>query len=412
MCSAAAEASGIISSSEGAGISDLTAADRDQASGGGNARPPVALVPCVDYTTSLSAAVGSLLDHLGGMSAFVRPGETILIKPNMLSDKSPDAAVTTHPALVREIVRRVKAAGGKPVVGDSPASVIKLESVWEHTGMGAMCREEDVPLLNLEREGSVAFAVEGFEFRIAKPVLDADGVINLPKVKTHVFTILTAAVKNLFGTVPGFQKAQMHKLYPTPREFGRLLRTIYDRVPVRLSVADGVVGMEGDGPSAGHAVQLGFLAASADAVALDIVLCGILGIRPVSVPTLEDVPGARSIDAALKGVRVLGAEIDAVKPAAFRVPGTLRGRMIPRWLVRCIGPAVWIRPAFGDACISCGKCVEACPASALEIEKGKRPRLDGAKCIGCCCCHEICPVSAIDMTLSPLLNLVRRGKPI
>jgi uncharacterized protein (DUF362 family)/Pyruvate/2-oxoacid:ferredoxin oxidoreductase delta subunit len=362
---------------------------------------------CKGYDAPLDEPLKRLLGPLGGMQAYVQPGQSVLIKPNMLTDRSPEEAVTTHPEVVRAVIRAVRECGGRPSVADSPASAVKLEQVWRKTGFQQMCQEEDTPLLNLERAGSVAFAEDGFSFFVAKPVVQSDVLISVPKVKTHVLTTFTAAVKNLYGTLPGYQKAQLHEAYPRPADFGRLLSAIHSRVKPALNIADGIVGMEGDGPSAGSPVRFGFLASSDSAIALDTALCALLGIPISAVPYLTHAPPAA------REFQMAGAALPRLAVSRVRVPSTLPARLFPKSLVRLLQRFLWVRPQVCDACIRCGRCVESCPAGALVLESADpRPRLTPEKCIGCCCCHEICPPKAIRMTLSPLLNFMRRGRPL
>lgn len=358
---------------------------------------PVSIVPCPDYAAALEPAVRRAIDLLGGASRFVRPGQSVVIKPNLLTAAPPEAAKTTHPEVVRALIRILKPTGARLAVADSPCLVARTEEVWERTGFHAMCAEEGVPLLNIEKAGSRVIESEGFRFTIAQPFLDADVLINVPKVKTHVLTVLTAGVKNLYGTIPGFQKTALHKQYPKPAEFGRLLSAVYRRLRPALTIADGIVGMDGEGPSGGNPAPLGFLAASPDAAALDVALCRILRIPPRAVPYLA---GAEEPE-------MLGTPLNEVAPDRFRVPSTLKFKLIPRWLVDAMGPYVWTRPTIGDRCVNCGRCVASCPVQALSASK-PRPVLTPAACIGCCCCHEVCPHQAIAMTPSPLLRLIRR----
>ncbi len=375
-----------------------------------SSRTRVAVVKCPSYSDDLAAAVDGLFAELGGIDAFVRPGQSILLKPNLLTSRTPEQAVTTHPELVRTLVRAVRGRGAEPVVADSPNNVTKIEKVWERTGFAAMCEEEGVPLLNLEKAGSKRFTIRGISFSIAQPVLDADLVINVPKVKTHVLTIFTGAVKNLYGTVPGFQKTSLHKSYPTPKDFGRLIATVYGAVRPQLSVADGIVGHEGDGPSGGRPVKLGFLAASADGVALDIVLCRLLGIDARAVPYFRELRRARTGETDFGRIEVRGAAMGEVSHPSFETPSTLAGKLIPGWLFRALGRYLWIRPGFLDQCVACGLCAKACPAGALSLKGRDRPVLDGKKCIECCCCHEVCPEKAVEMRKSPLLRAIRWGR--
>lgn len=371
-------------------------------------RQPVNLVNCPDYA-SVPEALSRLMDGLGGMNRFIKAGQSVLIKPNLLSEHVPEDAVTTHPEVVRTLIRLVKATGASPWVADSPAMIAELRRVWERTGIEAVCREENVPLVNLEKAGSKSFEEQGIQFTLAAPVLEADAIITVPKVKTHVLTGLTGAMKNLYGTVPGLQKAAFHKTYPYPDDFARLLVAIFRRVKPALAVADGVLGMEGNGPSAGIPVRLGFLAASADALALDVVLCRTLGLEPRNIVHLE---AARQAGLGLQDwSRIeLGGDpvIQALQPRAYRLPSTVPIQYVPRWLVKLVEPYIWHRPRFLSHCIYCGKCVKACPAKALAQPPGQRPVLTPAKCIACCCCHEMCPVHAIEMQPSPFFSFARK----
>ena len=368
----------------------------------------VSLLRCNDYA-AVPGVLSALLAPLGGMAAFVRPGQTVLLKPNLLTDARPEQAVTTHPEVVRGLLRMVKAAGGIPVVGDSPANVADLEKVWEQSGFKSLCAEEGVALLNFEKAGSRHFELRGVRFTIAQPVLDADVVINVPKVKTHSFTILTAAVKNLYGTVPGFQKTDLHKQYPRPQDFAAVVAAVYQTVRPALSVADGVIALEGDGPSSGGSpMPLGILAASADAMALDGVLCRLLGIPWQEVLYLAELArhGAGTGDTA--DIELAGDRITDRTPSRFRRPAAPMLRRIPLCLVRPLQPLIWTRPVFTARCVRCGQCVRACPTGAICPDAERRPVLTPPKCIACCCCHEICPADAIVMTPSPLLRAVAR----
>lgn len=363
-------------------------------------------VHCSDYT-SVAGAITRLLDGLGGMATFVKPGQSVLIKPNLLTDARPDEAVTTHPEVVRAVIRAVKAVGASPWVADSPANVADLEKVWAKTGMEALCREESVALINLEQSGSETVEEGGVRFTIARSVLEADAIITVPKVKTHVLTGLTAAVKNMYGVVPGFQKTALHKRYPRAGEFGEMLAAVFGHVKPVLAVADGVVAMDGDGPSAGDPFPLGVMAASADAVALDTVLCGMMGMDPARLSYLAAAARRGFGVCDLRQIVVEGDGAKGIPARACRVPKTVPTALIPQWIVKVIEPLIWHRPAFNDRCISCGQCVKACPVTALQMKPGERPLLNAKACIACCCCHEICPVHAIEMAPSPLFRMVQ-----
>ena len=368
----------------------------------------VTLAHCPDYTPQLlQERLSALLRPLGGMQTFVKPGMRVLLKPNMLTNRNPSQGVTTHPELVRAVIRAVKTAGGQPIVGDSPASAVKIDWVLQETGFEQLCREEEVPLVRFENEKPIPLERNGYSFSIAREIVEADLIINLPKVKTHVLTTLTAAVKNTYGTLPGYQKATLHKKHLNLRDFSRLVLAVHRAVAPALNIADGIIGMQGAGPSAGTPVNLNFMAASTDAIALDLTLCDLLGINPRAVPYLPPSSGEP-----LPQIRRLDVEADgrAVSSRKVELPNTIGARMLPQWLSTMIGPLLWIRPAIDDTCIKCGRCVKACPAEALTIEARQKPVLTPDNCIGCCCCHEVCPAKAIEMTQSTLLNLIRRGR--
>ncbi|MDX9868898.1 MAG: DUF362 domain-containing protein, partial [Kiritimatiellia bacterium] len=323
-------------------------------------------------------------------------GKRVLLKPNLLTDRSPEQAVTTHPELVRQVLRALKPTGARLAVGDSPASTANLAKVWSATGMATVCAEEGVPLISFEQAGVLAFERNGFAFSVARPVLEADLIVNLPKVKSHSLTLLTAAVKNLYGAIPGYAKTTLHRLHPRPAEFGALLRTLWDVLPPSWNLADGIVGMEGQGPANGRPLPLGFLAASRDPFALDRALCDLLRIDARQVPFLPSGVTAR----------VTG---DPVTIDAFATPsGGHLLALAPPWLVRCAGRYVWVRPALTPrACVRCGLCVKACPVQALSLApEARAPTLDAARCISCSCCHEVCPANAIRMSQSRLLRLL------
>ena len=361
---------------------------------------PVQFVSCPDYGEALAPAMDRLFTAVGWLTPERFSGQRVLLKPNLLTDRLPEEAVTTHPEFLRQVIRRFKACGATVSVGDSPASTANLEQVWRKSGIGAVCQEEGVPLIAFERNGGRAIECDGFSFSLSEPVLEADWVVNLPKVKSHALTMLTAAVKNMYGAVPGYAKTALHKRYPKPATFGRLLQTIWKRIPRSVTIVDGVVGMEGQGPANGRPVSLGFVAAAENPYAMDLALCRILGLTPSRVPYLAGAPVGED------EVELVG-EIPSV--ASFEVPsGAHVLRLLPEWLVRLAGRLIWVRPGFDTArCIGCGKCVEACPMEALHLAADRRPRLRGEACIGCSCCHDVCPRGAIEMTQSAILRMLK-----
>jgi len=362
----------------------------------------VAVVRCADYGDGLGAAVERAFALAAWEGDF--SGKRVLLKPNLLTDRKPEQAVTTHPEVVRHVIRWFRRRGAEVSVGDSPASTANLKNVWRLSGVGAVCAEEQVPLISFEQAGVRPFEQDGFSFSVAQPVLDADIVVNLPKVKSHSLTMLTAAVKNIYGVLPGYSKTMNHRLHPKLAAFGRLIAAIWNVIPPSVTLADGIIGMEGQGPANGRPVPLGFLAVSEDPFALDRMLCGMLRIDARRVPYLVDGLG--------EGYTRVG---DEVSVGAFETPsGAHILNILPQGLVDVFGRLVWVRPAFSEAvCVGCGKCAAACPAHAITLStQTHKPVLKRNACISCSCCHEVCPADAIRMTQSRILRWVKAFKGV
>ena len=218
-------------------------------------RPSVSLVRCATYdydSLTVDASVRKAVDLLGGISEHVKSGERILIKPNMLAARRPDQAVTTHPEVMRATIRLVKEAGGIPVVGDSPAGPSTeriLRHLADRTGISEVCAQEEVPFALFTEYETVAYddGKVAKTFDLTKTLQEVDAVISLAKLKTHSFTRYTGAVKNLFGLVHGLKKAEYHMRMRAPEAFSEMLVDLAEHVRPRLTIMDGVVGMDGEG---------------------------------------------------------------------------------------------------------------------------------------------------------------------
>ncbi len=363
---------------------------------------------CTSYDyKAVYDALENLFSRAIGEEVSSLRGKSILVKPNLLSGRRPEAGVTTHPSVVGALLDILLDAGAKVGVGDSPAGAHKkVESVWSKTGIAEVCRTRDVPLVNFEACGWVERSVDGRSYKISRALFDYELIINLPKLKTHILTLLTCAVKNTFGVVPGFLKSSHHLENPKPEEFSVVLVDIYSLVRPWLTIVDGIVAMEGNGPSSGELKNVGIIVLGKDGVAVDAVISKIIGLEPLGVPTTLEAYRRGIGEADLARIRIPGESIDSVAAKAFKVPSNWRFRMIPGWLARRVSELYWVKPEINSNCTSCGLCRSVCPAAAIEFQ-GKRLRVDRRKCVSCLCCHEICEFGAIDLCKSFVARLVR-----
>jgi len=369
----------------------------------------VSIVKCSTYDeTEVLKTLRQSIDLIGGINSFVKKGDRVLFKPNLLSAKSPEKAVTTHPAVVKGVVQIVQEAGGIPFLGDSPG----IESAKRVAGksgikevadsLGCPIVEFNRPVLPPERKGKVFKNIE-----IDQSVLEADVTINLPKWKTHAQMFLTLGVKNLFGCIPGPSKALWHlKAGEDPKLFAQMLVDLYQMIQPSLNILDGIVGMEGNGPGSGHPISLGLILASKDALGVDQIVCDLLGLPRDSLIT-NRVAFERGLGQ--NDVVTVGERLEDVKITNFKFPTPYRiDWYLPGFIKKAVKSAMSAKPIIEkEICKLCNQCVKICPTKAL-IEKNKGLVFDYGKCIRCFCCQEICPEGAITIQQGWGLKLVSR----
>ncbi|MBI5016478.1 MAG: DUF362 domain-containing protein [Deltaproteobacteria bacterium] len=350
----------------------------------------VARVVCPDYDR-VDDALRRALEFLGDQGPFAAPGEPVLLKPNLLAPYPAAAAVTTHPAVLDALLSAACDLGARPVVADSPGFG-SAERVARVSGILAVCRRHGAPLLDLG-VGEVRRA-SGRTYRdleLAREALEARWLWNLPKWKTHTMMGLTLGVKNLYGCVPGKRKVAGHfRAGRSVDSFARSLLDLWDLLKPALTVLDGVVAMEGAGPSRGRPIVRGLLLASSDAPALDWEAARLSGFDPRDVPTVrlclaQGRVRPERVEVCGDPAEPLRFEPAAGSPCDFSLPGPLK-----RLLAGVLSPA----PRF-DArlCTGCAACCEACPAGALT--PGAPPEFSQERCVRCYCCQELCPSGAV-----------------
>jgi len=371
----------------------------------------VSVRKCEDYSPQqLERAVADVLDDLGGLASFVRRGDRVLLKPNLLQSAAPAKAVVTHPAFVETVAAMVIDSGAKPFLGDSPA-LGNLSRVLSKSGYDPFMNRMDVAAVPFVEKAPFVWAEDRL-FRhlgIANEVFQFDAIINLAKVKTHCQMFLTLGVKNLFGTIIGMDKASLHltagKDWDT---FATALVQIYERVRPAVSLVDGILSMEGDGPNSGKPRQLGIVAGSKDAIALDATLCTLLGFRVDQLRTCEI---GRNLGVGIADrdrIQVVGDDLYGFPLRDFKAPKSMtmtwnlsQGNLIRKFLEN----HVTTRPAIDPAeCNHCGVCSSHCPPRAIDDVNGTMV-VNRRKCISCFCCHELCSSDAVKI-VRPFLGRV------
>jgi len=376
----------------------------------------VALVACDSYEEPVVAsAVRRAVDLIGGAAAFARPGETILLKPNVLVGSNPDRCVSTHPSVLRTAITLFRETGASLTTGDSSGAGSTALNM-RRAGLKQVADELGVPLADFSSGRTLSHpdALLYHRFHIAEGVLAADGIISLCKMKTHGLTRMTGAVKNQFGCIPGLSKAQHHARLPDPRDFATMLVDLNTLLKPRLFIMDAVMAMEGNGPRSGNPRKMGLILASADPVALDATMARLAALEPSFVPTAD--PGERSGLGTYheENIEIVGDKLadficpdfDVVRrPVEAATGGKVRtfakNRMSPRPVIDA------------TKCTRCGTCVAHCPVTPKAVnwkekERTSPPVYNYDRCIRCFCCQELCPQAAITIRQPLLGRLINR----
>lgn len=360
----------------------------------------VAVVRCKTYDVeAVKPALEEAVNAVNGLD-FVMPGMKIIIKPNLVSFKKPDAAATTHPALLEALVEMLLARGADVTIGDSPGgphSLPLLNRVYAATGMDRV--EKLGAKLNRNMNEKTVDFPEGKvlkNFTYTEYLDEADAIIDFCKLKSHGMLGMSAAVKNLFGTIPGLKKPEVHYKFQNDAEFADMLVDINEYFKPRLAICDAVVGMEGNGPTAGTPRQIGAIIASKSTYYADVVGAELIGMNIDGLPTLQAAYERGFAPASSKNLRVYG-DIRALTVDDFKAP-PVRGLSFMRKgnVLHFISKAALEhKPTLKKRfCVGCGECARMCPAKAIEM-KNKKPHINREKCIRCFCCQEFCPRAAM-----------------
>ncbi len=362
-------------------------------------RERVWLGRCPDYDgEALFEKISGAFEALGVYDS-IKPGMTVVLKPNLIQSSKPQAAICTHPAFTQAVGKCVQRAGGKVLIAESPGgpySPAVIKAFFRNCGYTDMaescgfslytdCKSREVSLPEGERCRRVS---------IVEPFLERDFLIGLPKLKTHCMVGYSGAVKNVFGAVPGLRKRELHCRFPEKEDFSKALVDICAFLRPDFSLMDGVWAMEGDGPTGGLRRDTGFIGASRSPYALDVCMAGLLGFPEGSLPMLAESARRGLGPKSFTETELLGESPEGLQVADFkrarasstdfidRLPGFLRPAA-----KKLSTPYPRIQK---QGCVGCGKCAESCPQKAISMEGG-RAVISYKACIRCFCCHEMCP---------------------
>lgn len=361
---------------------------------------------CNSYSfKELRKAVENAVFNAGGWPEKVISARKLLLKPNLLSARFPEEAVTTHPEFVRAVICEIRRyADPEIVIGDSPAGDYPWDELWEKTGLKRIAHEEDVkllPFVDIKRR-----EIPGFGFvPVLKELEDFDAVISLPKLKTHVLTKITGAVKNVYGLVPGHAKSGFHGEHPSPGKMADFIAAFYASYRPDFNIMDAVDCMEGNGPANGRPLRTGLIFAGADALAIDCCACEIYRYKPSDIKMFSlAMKYCGKTPDFFGSIERRGGGWDKMKDIrAERSSADFLNRL-PGFMFHFLSFVLRCRPIIDDSlCVKCGICERACSQKAI-FKKGGSFRIIPRKCIVCMCCMESCPKHAIEL-ISPGMRI-------
>jgi uncharacterized protein (DUF362 family)/NAD-dependent dihydropyrimidine dehydrogenase PreA subunit len=339
----------------------------------------------------------------------IKDAKTILIKPNMLGAYSPEKAVTTHPKIIEAMVKLLLENNKTVIIGDSAGGTVDIKKVWEKTGILKIAEKYGINLIKFG-EKITNIKNGNYEFFIDSTIFEVDSIINMCKYKTHSLMLFTGAVKNIYGVIPGLIKSEYHKKLPDPKDFAKMLTVLYQIVKpkISLNIMDGILGMEGEGPSAGKPRNFGMIFISDNAPSIDYVAAKMMGFNPSEIPLIKYSLEADNINFDKIEIDPKWSNFKFKKVRLGSV--TLRNRIIsnaPKIFTDLFAKMFYYNPDFTDECQKCGLCVESCPVKAMELKPNdKHPKIKFDICIKCLCCQELCPFNAVFVKKSFLSKII------
>ncbi len=379
---------------------------------------PVALTKCNEYDAD---KITSILEKQFSDSNITRElieGKSVVIKPNLVMNKPPEFAATTHPAVVTAAARILKKLGAKNItVAESsggPYTEQVIKSHYKVCGISEVAEKEGLHLNTDTSSGTMTFSAgkKCKSFNIIKPIIEADVIVNICKLKTHSLTKMSAATKNLFGTVPGVEKFEMHARFPNQPDFVEMICDLCEmlwREKTMISICDGIIGMEGNGPTGGTPKEYGVLLTSLSPFCLDEVCESILCFDN-TVPMLQSARARGLCPAETKDINVIGDDIAGSQTLDVVLPDTQKFNVLRSLPTLFGGKAAKFfepKPAINKkTCIGCGVCARSCPQHTIEI-KNKKASIKYKDCIRCYCCQELCPINSVDIKQNFIIKIIQ-----
>lgn len=338
--------------------------------------------------------------------------KTVALKPNLLAKRTPDAGITTNPVFVQVAAEYFMLKGSRVVICDSPGGVYNTVAVG---GIYSVCGIKDAAeksgaSLNYDMGYTEMFNQNGVvskSFNVINPLANADFTVNLCRLKTHSLCNMSAAVKNLYGSVPGLQKAEQHARFPNSHDFANYLLDLCSTVSPQISVIDAIDAMEGNGPAGGTIKHVGLVLASSNPYALDLIASNIMGFKPDEVLTVKKSIERGWCPGSVSDIVVCGQDISKYV-TYFKRPDSTAGGVIKQ-LPNLFGGRLrkWLEPRpviEKKKCVGCGECAKCCPRNTITIID-KKAVINYDQCIRCYCCQELCPMKAVAIKQNPFMKM-------